>query len=196
MGAVIVTMRAMAMRLGLNSQNGGYRFRKRMIWAAIGVAAVVVALLAIVVGPNKNPAPESFSKLPAEVAKTPVKAPFSDEARHVAIRFVQTAVARKNLDEAWDISGPNIRGGLTRAEFMTGNNTVVPYPVDELDVAPYKIDYSYTNMALIEIALLAKKGAKIRSQVFFMRLEKVGRGASAHWVVNNWVPRAAAVVPR
>ena len=31
--------------------------------------------------------------------------------------------------------------------------------------------------------------------MFFLRLEKVGKGASAHWVVNNWVPRASAVVP-
>ena len=114
----------------------------------------------------------------------------------MAIRFVQTAVARKNLDEAWTLSGPNLRGGLTRAEFLTGNNPVVPYPIDELDVAPYKIDYSYVDQALIEVALLPRKGAHIRGQVFYLRLEKVGKGPSAHWVVNNWVPRASAVVPR
>ena len=35
-----------------------------------------------------------------------MKAPFADEARQVAVRFVQTAVARKNLDEAWELVGP------------------------------------------------------------------------------------------
>ncbi len=187
---------AVAAAKGLKRQGGSYRFRRRIIWGSVGLAAIVAIGLVFALSPNKNATPEVFSKIPVEIPKTPVKAPLSDEAKHVAIRFVQTAVARKNLDEAWTLSGPNLRGGLTRAEFLTGNNPVVPYPIDELDVAPYKIDYSYVDQALIEVALLPRKGAHIRGQVFYLRLEKVGKGPSAHWVVNNWVPRASAVVPR
>ena len=84
------------------------------------------------------------------------KAPLPNEARKVAIRFIQTAVARENLEEAWELVGPNLRGGLTRAEWITGDNPVVPYPLDQLDVAPYKVDESFADSALLEVALLPR----------------------------------------
>ena len=92
-------------------------------------------------------------------------------------------------------SGPNLRGGLTREEWITGSNPVVPYPIDELEVAPYKVDASYTKSALLEVALLPK-GSGVRAQVFFLELKKVGTNANARWVVDNWVPRASPIVPR
>ena len=125
-----------------------------------------------------------------------VKAPLSDEARKVAVRFIQTAVAREHLDEAWSLVGPNLRGGLTRAEWLTGENPVVPYPIDELEVAPYKIDGSYTKSAILEVALVPRKNAGVRAQVFFLELRKVGKAGTSRWVVDNWVPRASTVVPR
>jgi hypothetical protein len=134
--------------------------------------------------------------LPADVPKAQVPAPVSVEARKVAVRFVQTAVARKNLAEAWELVGPNLRGGLTREEWLTGNNPVVPYPISELDVAPYKVDYSFEDSATLEVALLPKKGSTTKPQIFFLGLIKVGEGASAHWVVDNWVPRSSPVVPQ
>ena len=79
---------------------------------------------------------------------------------------------------------------------MTGNIPVVPFPLDKLEVAPFKIDASYKNSAIVEIALLAKKNSGIRSQIFFMELKRVGTGKKARWVVDNWVPRGSAVIPR
>ena len=72
----------------------------------------------------------------------------------------------------------------------------MPYPIEKLDVAPYKVDASYTKSALIEVALLPRKNADVRAQVFFLELKKVGSGAESRWVVDNWVPRASTVVPR
>jgi hypothetical protein len=72
----------------------------------------------------------------------------------------------------------------------------VPYPIERLDVAPYKVDASYTRSALIEVALLPRKNAGVRAQVFFLELKKVGNGVESRWVVDNWVPRASTVVPR
>ena len=78
---------------------------------------------------------------------------------------------------------------------MTGNNPVVPYPIDELEVAPYKVDESYTKSALLEVALLPRKGSGVRARSS-SRPDKVGKGTKAHWVVDNWVPRASVVMPR
>jgi hypothetical protein len=121
---------AMTMRSRTRAATG-YRKRRRLRWGAIAVAVLgaLVGLLALL--PNRNPAPEQFSNTPAARVKTPTKAPLSPEARHVAVRFVQTAVARHDLGEGWLLSGPHIRGGLTRAEFVTGNNGVIPYPVGQ-----------------------------------------------------------------
>ena len=111
------------------------------------------------------------------------------------MRFIQTAVARENLEEAWALVGPNLRGGLSRKRWLTGENPVVPYPIDELDVALHKVDESYSTRAP-RGRLLPRKGSGVRAQVFFLELRKLGAGENAHWVVDNWVPRASAVVPR
>ena len=174
------------------------RRRRRTLWilAGVGVAVAIVAVFAF--GPDRDADPARLAARSglADVPEQLVKAPLPDEARRVAIRFIQTAVARKNLEEAWLLVGPNLRGGLTRKEWITGANPVVPYPIDELEVAPYKVDASYTKSALLEVALLPRKGSGVRAQVFFLELKKVGANATARWIVDNWVPRASPVVPR
>jgi hypothetical protein len=152
--------------------------------------------LVLVLGPNKNAPPQRVSTVPAQTPEPRLKAPLSAEARRVAMRFIQTAVARENLEEAWTLVGPNLRGGLTRERWITGENPVVPFPIDKLDVAPYKVDESFETSALIEVALLPRKGAGVRAQIFFLELKRLGSGNRARWVVDNWVPRASAVVPR
>ena len=174
----------------------GVRGRRRLVWALAGLAAAVGLALVLVLGPNKDAPPQHLSQAPAIEPAPQVKAPLSAEARRVAIRFIQTAVAREHLDEAWTLVGPNLRGGLTREQFLLGEIPVVPFPIDKLDVAPYKVDESYKTSALLEIALLPKRGSGIRSQVFFLELKRIGAGKKARWVVDNWVPRAAPVVPR
>jgi hypothetical protein len=154
----------------------------------------VAAIVAF--APNQNAAPEKFSNTPAVEPVKPKTVPLSKEASAVAKQFVLTAVARRNLDVAWKLAGPNMRGTLTHKQWMTGNIPVVPYPVNAHTFAPYKIDYSFKDAALIEIALLPPKGQNIKPQAFFLRLEKVGKGANAHWIVNNWVPRSSPPIPR
>lgn len=172
------------------------RTRRRVAWALAGGAVCAAVALLLVLGPDKDAPEERISNVPAEEPVREVKAPLPQEARRVAVRFIQTAVARENLEEAWTLVGPNLRGGLTKKEWLTGNNPVVPYPIDKLEVAPYKVDESYETSALIEVALLPRKGSGVRSQVFFLGLKKVGSGSRTRWVVDNWVPRASAVVPR
>lgn len=187
------TLDAIRIRRGLP---GSPRLRRRLALIGAGALAATLVTVAFTLGPNRDAPPEHFSSTPAFTPEPQVKAPLSPEARRVAVRFVQTAVAREHLDEAWELVGPNLRGGLTRKQWLTGEIPVVPYPLQKLDVAPYKIDASFTTSALLEIALLPRKGSGIRAQVFFLELKKVGHGKNAHWVVDNWVPRAGVVVPR
>ena len=172
------------------------RLRRRLAWGSAAAAACAAIVLALVLGPDRDPPEQRLSTTPAQEPERLVEAPLASEARRVAVRFIQTAVARENLEEAWALVGPNLRGGLSRKRWLTGENPVVPYPIDELDVAPYKVDESYSTRALLEVALLPRKGSGVRAQVFFLELRKLGSGEQARWVVDNWVPRASAVVPR
>jgi hypothetical protein len=183
---------------GLSGTRGwnGYRAHRRLFWLGAIAIVILVGGAVLLFGPNKNPAPEVFTDTPAVQEPVQKTVPLAREARNVAGRFILTAVARKHLDEGWELSGPNLRGGLSREEWLTGNNPVVPFPVDTLAVAPMKIDESYETSALIEVALLPKKNSGVRSQLFFLALEKIGKGKNAHWVVNNWVPRSSVVIPR
>ena len=126
-----------------------------------------------------------------DVSKVPPTVKLTPGATKVARQFIKTAVARKNLDQAYTIVTEQIRQGQSRKSWNSGNIAVVPYPVDAIDYAPMKIDFSYPSEAQIEVALLPKKGSKIRSQLFIMDLVK----RNGKWLVNGWVPRAATPVP-
>jgi hypothetical protein len=134
--------------------------------------------------PLLNKPADDRSAVPATVKLTP-------GATAVARRFIETAVARKNLPAAYKLVTEEIRQGQTLAEWKTGNIAVVPYPVDAVKYAPMKIDFSYPKEALIEVALLPKANAKIKSQLFQMDLVKRG----GKWFVNSWSPKSSAPVP-
>jgi hypothetical protein len=135
--------------------------------------------------PLLNKPADDRSAVPPTVKLTP-------GATRVARRFIETAVARKNLGEAYSLVTQQIRQGQSLASWKTGNIAVVPYPVEDVKYAPMKIDFSYPKEAMIEVALLPKLDAKIPSQLFQMDLVK----RNGKWLVNGWSPKSAAPVPR
>jgi hypothetical protein len=172
------------------------RIERIVPWISVAVLAAGVGVAVWKFWPSLNhPANVSAAKTqhPVIVPDTPPKTvPLSREAKHVAGRFILTAVLRQNLAEAWNLSGPLIRQDLTRKEWMTGNIPVIPYPVDAIDYAPMKIDFSYPRESQIEVALLPKKGSKARPALFILGMIKDKHG---HWLVNSWVPRISPAVP-
>jgi hypothetical protein len=173
------------------------RLRRLAPWIGglLLVGGVVAAIVTFV--PDRNPAPQASSPTPVRKPVKEKTVPLSAAETSVARQFLKTAVGRGDLASAWKIAGPNIRGGLTYKEWLTGNIPVVPYPIKSLATARFKIDYSYRNRALLEVALLPKPGANIKPQVFYLGLKRVpGPGGKRHWVVDNWVPRTATLVPR
>ncbi len=161
---------------------------------AVSSAVLVVGLVLFLQSRNEpKKVAETFSTRPAQDYKEPKKVPLSAEAKRVAVTFINTAVARKNLAEAWKIVGPGIRQGQSFKQWMTGNIAVVPYPVGEVERAPIKIDWSYPNDASLEIALLPKRGSKEKPQVFHLGLKRMG--SPKRWVVNYWAPYAPPALP-
>jgi len=173
------------------------RFQSRVLWLSFVVLVAGVIVFVGVRWTNTGKTySTSFSDKPAkDVSGVPNTVKLPAAAQSVARRFILTAVTRGNLREGWKLSGPNIRQALTLKEWMTGNIPVVPYPREAIKLAPMKIDYSYPSEAMLEVALLPKDGFKIKPQIFFLGLIKVGKGANKHWVVDSWVPRGGPALP-
>ena len=159
--------------------------------AGLVFTAGVVAFTVAYVGDTGTSQETPLSNTPAQVFTPRKQVPLDKEARRVAGRFILTAVAREDLAESYDLAHPELRQGLTRREWLTGNIPVVYYPAQAIETATFKVDESYPDEAILEVALLPKDSAKIRPQIFFIGLKKAGN----RWRVNYWVPRAAPAVP-
>jgi hypothetical protein len=168
-------------------------WRKAWPWLAgvVVVAGGVALLITLLPSSSGNTSTPLTPNVPAKiVSQVPKTVKLEPAAEKVARRFIQTAVARKHLKEAYSLAGPQIIQGQSLKSWMTGNVAVIPFPVDKVTIAPMKVDYSHKNQALIEVALLTKPGAGVKSQLFMMQLNKIG----GKWVVNSWVPRSQVFV--
>jgi hypothetical protein len=181
----------------VSSTGTSRRSRRRLFrWVSVAVLLVGIVVFAGVYFRDAGKSADApLQNTPPQIAKHEATVPLSREARHVAGRFILTAVARRNLAESWNYVDPSLKEGFTLAEWKTGNIPVVPYPVDSIDVSPFKVDYSYRSSALLEIALLPKEGEKVKPQLFFLRLRARGSGESRRWLVDYWIPRGAALAP-
>jgi hypothetical protein len=172
-------------------------WRRALPWVGAALLlAGAIAALAVFVGNTASNPKETFSDEPAvDVTKQEKSITVPPEVKTIAQKFIKTAVARKDLESAYAIVGPSIKQGMTLAEWKTGDIAVIPFPVDELDYAPFKVDYAHPNDVLMEVALLTNEGSKIKGQTFFIGIKKFGKGDKARWLVDNWVPRSSAPVP-
>jgi hypothetical protein len=172
-------------------------WRRALPWVA-GVVLFfgAIAAMAVFLGNTAHPQKETFSNEPVvDVTKPEKTIQVPAEVKTIAQKFILTAVARKNLADAYELVGPQIKQGMSLAEWKTGKIAVIPFPVDKLAYAPFKVDYAHPNDILMEVALLAKDGSGVKSQLFFINLKKFGKGANARWLVDNWVPRSSPRIP-
>jgi hypothetical protein len=163
-------------------------------WIAGAVLLVgVLAFWQTTVRANDNP--ETFSNELVQNTAPPKTVPLAPEARQVVVQFIKTAVMRKDLATAWQISGPQIRQNLTRKQWLTGNIPVVPYPNAAVNRSPVKITWSHPTEAGLEVVLTPKAGSKEKPQLFFVGVLKQGSGSTAKWVVDYWAPYAPPPIP-
>jgi hypothetical protein len=169
-------------------------FNRALPWLAGGVLLIgVLAFWQTQI--RADDPPETFSSEPATNVAADKTVPLPPEARQIAVQFIKTAVVRKNLREAWAISGPSIKQDLTLKQWMTGEIPVVPYPEAAVNESPVKVDWSYPNDVSLQVVMQPKQGSKEKPQVFFIGLKKFGSGANAKWLVDYWAPYAPPPIP-
>ena len=161
------------------------------------VATAVVATVIVLQHRGSSPAQSIAAKAPAP-GRAPVarSVPLAPGVSKIVLRFVKTAVmrehaSRQTLMEAWKLTGPKLRQGTTLGEWLAGTSSVVPFP--DGAVAPgLKIDHSYANDALLELALYPKKATTgVPPGVFLIGLHRYG----ALWLVDYWAPHGASSAP-
>ena len=165
------------------------RRRRRLAWALVPVvaAAVVVGVALRFPGPE---APRETAGGPGWVPpKQPVPVRRTKRALveplSVAAKFISTAVSRRHVADSWDLVAPSMREGYTRAEWAKGEIPVIPYPVD---VAKWRLDYSFANSVSFKVALFPPKGRDVRAAVFNVDLRAFGSGDSRRWLVESFTP--------
>jgi hypothetical protein len=110
-----------------------HRFRRRLFWtvgslAVLGGVAIVGALVGNTGRSNETPLIDKPAWVYREPAPTRLTSTDRRDLFKTASHFIRTAVARKHLDSAWNMLGPEMKAGQTRKSWDTGNNNVVPFP--------------------------------------------------------------------
>ena len=164
--------------------------------SAFVLVAGIVSALVVFVGNtgtdyDRTPVPGAAKAKTPVIPKPERTAPLDPAAREVAGRFILTAVTRENLAAAWKLAGPEVRGVLTRKEWMTGNIPVDYYPGDAIDKAPMRVTESHRNSAFLQVQLLPKPGLQVKPQLYVIGLENVGKRGQKRWVVSYFAAYSA-----
>ena len=163
------------------------KFNKWFPWISGAVLVVgVIVFLGVRYSNTANPEPKEATGPPVQAAASQKNIAFPLAAWKVAREFVFTAVARKHLDEAFAITHPAIKQGISRKEWRTGNLPVVASPVVQILKTNWKnTNYAHPRDAQINVILIPSKGRRWNAQI---GLTKVGHGSNAHWLVSYFQP--------
>jgi hypothetical protein len=166
-----------------------YRWRRRLIWMTVTAGVVGGALAIGFTWPNTAPHENSEpSGGPVKITLPPKKVPLKSRERAAALavasKFIDTAVARNNVDDAWGLVTPTMRAGFTRKQWDTANLPgIAPFPVAS---ARWRLQFSDVKGIGFTIALFPTKASHQQASVFMIGLHKVGTRKHRHWLVDNW----------
>jgi hypothetical protein len=162
---------------------------------ALGVAALLLVVGAIAYlqsradpGPAPTRAAETPIQTPAPTAPLQKGGTLEPAARKVAVRFLETAVARTSLDEAWALTTAKFKGGVTPAQWRKGELPVPPFPVRDLETTGFQVLESSSTKVLLQVLLVPKPGTAYVPTRYDLTLERAS--AKAPWKVSYASPYA------
>ena len=164
--------------------------QRRVMWISGAVLAIGIAVfLGVILSRGTSQPAENVSTVSSgppqqtKVSKNPKVAP-SPAAFKVARTFMETAVARKNLAASYNIVGPDLKGGMSLAQWKKGDISVVPYPAADAKTTEFEVQESHKNNMMLHLVLHPQKGSGVKPLAFFLGLDRVG----GKWLVNYWAP--------
>lgn len=168
------------------------RFRRRLWWVGGGSGVALVVVFVSILGNtgHSQATPINKSKK-AWVYQAPTHVRLTSRDRielfTASSRFVRTAVARKQLDAAWQMLGPEMKAGQTRKSWDSGFNNVVPFKADAIEA--WDIAYAYKDDVALDLSLVSgrRDGNNWAGKTFTVELKR--DPASHRWLVAAWVPK-------
>jgi hypothetical protein len=163
---------------------------------ALGVAALllVAGLVAYLQSrTDEGPAPTAATKAQAQTPAASAEqleqgGKLEPGARKVAVRFLETAVGRTELDAAWNLSTPELRSGVTLKQWRAGALPVPPFPVQDLATTGFQVVASSPNKVLLQVLLVPKPGTDYVPTRYDMTIERAS--LTAPWKVSYCTPYA------
>jgi hypothetical protein len=101
-------------------------------------------------------------------------------------RFVFEAVERHNPGAAWELAGPGLRAGTTRADWVAGRMPVYPFQARDRSFAGWVPSFATPRLVGFDLLLQPPRGAKTGAVAFTVNMRLI-RG---RWLVDYWVPVA------
>lgn len=148
--------------------------------------------LGIVFRNTARPEETTLRNDPVQVYKEPVPVKLSKTERALALdtalKFVNTAVARRHVEDSYALAAPDLRGGMTRSQWARGEIPVIPYPATEARV---RVDYSFRNELGLTLLLVPTSTSKMNPMSFNMDMTASGTGRDRRWLVSSWTPSGA-----
>jgi hypothetical protein len=163
--------------------------RRTIIGAVLVIVALLIAFDRNSGHSNATPIDENGK---AQVYRAPKTVKATAEQKNAAVsvlsRFVRSAVIRRDLAASWPLATAHLRSGTSRAEWLSGNLAVVPYPANGFRTVGFTLKYEYKNVLGYDALLLPNKtkaGMDAGQQVYACELHDV-RGS---WLVDECYPR-------
>jgi hypothetical protein len=165
------------------------RWRRRLILGTIAAVLVPVGYLAVHYSNPGDPGDATGPEVPDYVQ--PKNSPFTASEKQAVRRslkeFISSAVARENLSQAWDVSAPSLKQGVSRREWNRGELPVVPYPAAKRGLGTWSfVQYSYTDSVGLEVFVFPKPGSGWSAMTADVELVKQPDG---RWLVDYWMPK-------
>lgn len=169
-----------------------HRWRRRLAWAGLALVLVIALVAAILSLPRHGRLlTETFSDEPSQVVVSekpvPVTPAMRRQVNETLVRFVATAVTRKDPVAAWELSTAAMKAGTTRADWARGDLPVFPYPAIPAQARSWTVLSSVKNDLVADLVLQPPKGSKRGPVEFNVELKAVGSGRARRWLVDSFI---------
>jgi hypothetical protein len=158
--------------------------RSFIVVSAVVLVVGLAAFFAVRVFHSGAQSAPTTNKPQSSTPPAPVNVNPSADAYKVAREFVETAVLRKNMHQAYTLVAAPLKAGISRHQWETGANQVLSFPAANARTATFHPITSTKRKLYMQMELDPRAGSSLKPSVFFIELTK----QNGKWLVDYWMP--------